>query len=196
MRWTLVIILAMITLLTGYTVWPIYGLYRIASAVETRNSAALQELIDFPSLRASLAHQIADAHRKKLTSKSASSSERSECPLTAGVGATVVDALLAKIIFNPERLLDLLGKGRVSADLSPPGLEAPFTANSLGSACQTWLNSDYSGRTFYVDVPVDSPSDQRFRIRLRLVHWDWKLSGLDLPESMITHLTQELTRLN
>ncbi|MGE5165668.1 MAG: DUF2939 domain-containing protein, partial [Sphingobacteriales bacterium] len=49
MRWTLVIILAMITLLTGYTVWPIYGLYRIASAVETRNSAALQELIDFPS---------------------------------------------------------------------------------------------------------------------------------------------------
>jgi hypothetical protein len=196
MRWTLIIFLAMIPLLTGYTVWPIYGLYRIASAVETRNSAALQELIDFPSLRASLAHQIADAHRKKLTSKSASSSERSESPLTAGVGATVVDALLAKIISNPQRLLDLLGKGWGSADLSPPGLEAPFTANSLGSAWQTWLNSDYSGRNFYVDVPVDSPSDQRFRIRLRLVHWDWKLSGLDLPESMITHLTQELTRRN
>ncbi|MGE5770790.1 MAG: DUF2939 domain-containing protein [Hyphomicrobiales bacterium] len=196
MRWIVVIILAMIPLLTGYTVWPIYGLYRIASAVETRNSAALQELIDFPSLRASLAHQIADAHRKKLTSKSASSSERSESPLTAGVGATVVDALLAKIISNPQRLLDLLGKGWGSADLSPPGLEAPFTANSLGSAWQTWLNSDYSGRNFYVDVPVDSPSDQRFRIRLRLVHWDWKLSGLDLPESMITHLTQELMRRN
>ena len=194
MRWTLVIVLAMITLLTGYTVWPIYGLYRIASAVETRNSAALQELIDLPSLRVSLAQQIAGTRLKKLPGSSADSSER---PVTAGVAGTIADAMLAKIIFNPERLLDLLGKGWVSADPSPPtGLEAPFTANSLGSAWQTWLNSDYSGRNFYVAVPVDRPSDQRFRVRLRLVHWVWKLSGLDLPESMITHLTQELTRQN
>jgi len=197
MRWTLVIILAMIILLTGYTVWPIYGLYRIASAVETRNSAVLQELIDFPSLRVSLARQIANANLKKLTGKSADSGERSESPVTTGVGATIADAMLAKIIFNPERLLDLLGKGWVFADPSPPsGLAAPFTANSLGSAWQTWLNSDYSGRTFYVVVPVDRPPDERFRVQLRLVHWDWKLSGLDLPESMITHLTQELMRRN
>ena len=102
----------------------------------------------------------------------------------------------AKIILNPERFLDLLGKGSVSADPLPSGLAAPFAANSLGSAWQTWLNSEYSGRNFYVAVPVDRPSDQRFGVRLRLVHWDWKLSGLDLPESMIMHLTQELTRRN
>jgi hypothetical protein len=181
----------MMTLLTGYTVWPIYGLYRVASAVETRNSAALQELIDLPSLRVSLAQQIADAHLKKLTGASADSSER---PVTTGVGGTIADAMLAKIIFNPERLLDLLGKGWVSAEPPPPsGLAAPFAANSLGSVWQTWLNSDYSGRNFYVAVPVDGLPDQRFRIRLRLVQWVWKLSGLDLPETTITHLTQELT---
>src|SRR5512139_851370 len=140
MRWILVIILAMIPLLTGYTVWPIYGLYRIASAVETRNSAALQELIDFPSLRASLAQQIANAHLKKLTSKSAGSSERSESPVTAGVGATIADAMLAKIIFNPERLLDLLGKGWGSADPSPPtGLAAPFTGQRMADLAQLGL---------------------------------------------------------
>jgi hypothetical protein len=191
MRWIIAVtVLATITLLTGYTVWPIYGLYRIASAVETRNSAALQELIDFPFLRASLAQQIAG----KLTDTSTDTSER---PVTAGIGGTIADAMLAKIILNPERLLDLLGKGWVSADPPPPsGFAAPFAANSLGSAWQTWLNSDYSGRNFYVAVPVDRPSDQRFRVRLTLVHWDWKLSGLDLPESMITHLTQELTRRN
>ena len=103
--------------------------------------------------------------------------------------------MLAKIILNPDRLLDLLGKGSVSADPSPPsGLAAPFAANSLGSAWQTWLNSDYNGRNFYVSVPVDRPSDERFRVRLRLVHWDWKLSGLDLPESMAMDLAQELAR--
>jgi hypothetical protein len=175
----------LIVLLAAYTVWPIYDLYRIASAVETRNPAALQELVDFPSLRASLAKQILDAY-PKLTGKSAGLSERSGS-LVAGFG-------LAKIL-HPERLLDLLGKGSADTDPSPPsGLAAPLTANSFGSAWQIWLNSDYSGRNFYVAVPVDRPSDQRFRVRLRLIHWDWKLLALDLPESMRTHLAQELAR--
>ena len=126
MRWTLVIILALIILLAGYTVWPFYGLYRIASAVETRNSAALQELVDFPSLRGSMAQQVADAHLK-LTGKSADTSEGTRS-MGSRVGAMVADALLAKIILNPERLLDLLGKGLVSANPSPP-------ARSCGSLC-------------------------------------------------------------
>jgi len=193
MRWTLVTILAMATLLAGYTVWPIYGLYRIASAVETRNSVALQELIDFPSLRASVAGQIAGAH-PKLTGKSAESRDGSRS-LESRFGAMIADALLAKIIFNPERLLDLLGKGSISADPSrSSGLAAPLAANSLGSAWQTWLNSDYSGRNFYVAVPVDRPFDQRFGIRLRLIDWEWRLSGLDLPERMATDLAEELAR--
>ena len=191
MRWTLVIILALIILLAGYTVWPFYNLYRIASAVETRNSVALQELVDFPSLRASMARQVADAYLK-LIGKSVDSDEGRR-GLNARFGSVIADAMLAEIILNPERLLDLLGKGSVSAEPSPPsGLSAPFAANSLGSAWQTWLNSDYSGRSFYVAVPVDRPLDQRFRVRLRLVHWNWKLSGLDLPESMAMDLAQEL----
>ena len=117
----LIIILALIVLLAAYTVWPIYDLYRIASAVETRNSTALQELVDFPSLRASLAKQIVDAY-PKLTGKSAGLSERS--------GSLVTGFGLAKIL-NPERLLDLLGKGSADfeqfrqrmADLAQLGLQ-------------------------------------------------------------------------
>ena len=148
---------------------------------------------DFPSLRASMAQQVADAHLK-LTGKSADTSEGTRS-MGSRVGAMVADALLAKIILNPERLLDLLGKGLVSANPSPPpGLAAPFAANNLSSVWQTWLNSDYSGANFYVAVPVDRPLDQRFGVRLRLVDWDWKLSGLDLPESMAMDLAQEIAR--
>jgi hypothetical protein len=182
MRWIVLIIVPLIVLLAGYTVWPIYDLYRIASAVETRNLATLQELVDFPSLRVSLIKQIRDAYRKQ-TDKSASS-ERS-------VGAAVgwVQTI------HPERLLDLLGKGSVSTASLQSSLAAPFAASSFGSPWQIWLNSDYSGRTFYVTVPVDRPSDQRFRIRLRLVRWDWKLLALDLPESTKTHLVEELAKV-
>jgi len=183
MRWIVVIILALIVLLTVYTVWPIYDLYRLASAVETRNPASLRELVDFPSLRASLIKQILDTDRKR-ADKSVVRSES----LATGIG-------WAKIL-HPDRLLDLLGKGSVSTDpVLRSSLTAPFAPNNLDSAWQIWLNSDYSGRTFYVTVPVDRPSDQRFRIRLRLVHWDWKLLALDLPESTKMHLVQELARV-
>jgi|SRR5215475_5631977 len=178
MRWIGVIILALIVLLTGYTVWPIYDLYRLASAVETRNPAALRELVDFPSLRASLIKQVLDADRKR-ADKSVARSES----LATGIG-------WAKTL-HPERLLDLLRKGSVSTELRS-NLAAPFAPNSLGSPWQIWLNSDYSGRTFYVTVPVDRPSDQRFRIRLRLVFWRWKLLALELPEDTKMHLFQEL----
>ena len=114
MRWTLVIILALIILLAGYTVWPFYNLYRIASAVETRNSVALQGLVDFPSLRASMARQVADAYLK-LIGKSVDLDEGRR-GLNARFGSVIADAMLAGIILNPERLLDLLGKGSVSAD--------------------------------------------------------------------------------
>jgi hypothetical protein len=74
-------------------------------------------------------------------------------------------------------------------------LAAPFAPSSFGSPWQIWLNSDYSGRTFHVTVPVDRPSDQRFRIRLRLIHWDWKLQALELPESTKAQLIEELERV-
>jgi hypothetical protein len=183
MRWIVVIILALIVVLTVYTVWPIYDLYRLASAVETRNPASLRELVDFPSLRASLIKQILDTDRKR-ADKSVVRSES----LATGIG-------WAKTL-HPDRLLDLLGKGSVSTDPALRStLTAPFEPNNLGSAWQIWLNSDYSGRTFYVTVPVDRPSDKRFRIRLRLVHWNWKLLALDLPESTKMHLVQELARV-
>ena len=68
----------------------------------------------------------------KLIGKSADSSEGSRS-LESRFGAMIADAMVAKIILNPERLLDLLGKGSVSADPSPPsGLAAPFAPNSLG----------------------------------------------------------------
>jgi Protein of unknown function (DUF2939) len=182
MRWIVLIILALIVLLAGYTVWPIYDLYRIASAVETRNLVALQELVDFPSLRVSLIKQIT-AYRKQ-TDKS-DSGERS-------VGAAVGWARLS----HPERLLELLRKGSVSTDPSlRSSLATPFAPSSFGSPWQIWLNSDYSGRTFYVTVPVDRPSDQRFRIRLRLVHWDWKLLALELPESTKAHIIEEFAKM-
>src|SRR4029078_3211560 len=103
---------------------------------EARNSAALQELVDIPSLRSSMARQIADAHLK-LTGKSPDTSAGTR-RMGLRAGAMVADALLAKIILNPERLLDLLGKGLVSDNPSPPsGLAGPFPPHKFCTARYT-----------------------------------------------------------
>src|SRR5262245_60423396 len=42
--WSLLFVL----LLGAHGAWPLFGLYRLASAVESRNAALLSQLIDFP----------------------------------------------------------------------------------------------------------------------------------------------------
>jgi Protein of unknown function (DUF2939) len=118
MLWIVVIILALIVVLTVYTVRPTYDLYRLASAVETRNAAAF--LVDFPSLRASLIKQVLDTDRKR-ADKSVVRSES----LATGIGwpkhSTQTDCLicLARDRYRPiqrcGRVLPHLLRRKVSA---------------------------------------------------------------------------------
>src|SRR6516225_8207661 len=55
---------AFVILLAGYTIWPLYGVYKIGTVVQARNAAGLSELINFPRLRRSLAEQIVAEYLK------------------------------------------------------------------------------------------------------------------------------------
>ena len=68
MRWGLWTTVVLIVLLVAYFAWPLVGFYSLASAVESRNAAALAERVDFPSLRRSLSQQVI-AEYLKLTGK-------------------------------------------------------------------------------------------------------------------------------
>ena len=58
--------------------------------------------------------------------------------------------------------------------------ELPSVA--LGSVWAAWLSSDYGIGRFSIGVPVSSPSAEQFRIRMELLQWRWKLTGVGLPE--------------
>ena len=58
MRWALWMTVAIVVLLAVYIASPLVALHSIASAVESRDAAALVERIDFKSLRRSLTKQI------------------------------------------------------------------------------------------------------------------------------------------
>jgi hypothetical protein len=193
MRKTIAWFLILAILLAAYTVWPLIGLYRLASAVEARNAARLGDLIDFPSLRRSLAEQVIATYLK-LTGKDAGLGKFTQA-MVVGVTASVVDPVVDRMI-NPASMIDLLSKGSVGEGIAVPANTAPLTAASLDSVWRTWLDSEYSFRNFYARLPPDAEPAQRFRLMLRVTAWKWQLTRIDLPEHVRVLLAQEVIKAN
>jgi len=186
MRTTIAWFLVIAILRAAYAAWPLTGLSRLASAGETRNAARLAARVDFPSLRRSLAEQVIATYLR-LTGKDAGLGKFTQ-GMVIGVTASAVDPIVDRMI-NAESMIELLSKGSVGAGMSINA--APVTAASLDSVWQTWLDSEYSFRNFYVRLPPHAEPAQRFRLMLRVTAWTWRLTRIDLPESVRILLAQE-----
>ena len=109
MRWTLWIAVVLVVVLSAYAIWPVVGFYRIASAVDSRDAAALTQRVDFPSLRKSLTKQLIATYleltgqKKKLGLLGNS--------IAMGIGGSIADPIVARLV-NAETLLGLLTKGQ------------------------------------------------------------------------------------
>jgi Protein of unknown function (DUF2939) len=131
MRWGLWIAGVSILLLAAYLTWPLVGFYRIASAVEANNAAALAERVEFPSLRRSLAQQVV-AEYLKLTGKERKLG-RFRTGIVSGVGASLAEPVIAQFL-NAETLLDFLNKGSVKDGAKVSNAIAPFSGSSWPNA--------------------------------------------------------------
>jgi hypothetical protein len=47
-------------------------------------------------------------------------------------------------------------------------------------------------RNLLVSLPPDAPSEQQFRLRLRLVRTTWKLIGIELPDALLRRAIRDL----
>ena len=65
---------------------------------------------------------------------------------------------------------------------------------ALSSGWQTWWASEYGLGDYYLHLPPGKPVDEQFVVRLSLKEWQWKLSGIDLPEPMRMQLAQEIIK--
>jgi hypothetical protein len=73
--------------------------------------------------------------------------------------------------------------------------------SSYGELRAPWMgpNSPSLAVRLYANVvaslpPKNSNADQ-FRAQLRLINWQWRIVGLDLPEDLKEHLAKELVKL-
>lgn len=191
MRWTLRIAAILAVLLVAYAIWPVVGFYRIASAIEARDAAALSKRVDFHALRKNLTKQIVATYLE-LTGKEKKLGLLGKT-IAIGLGTSYAEPIVARLI-NEETLLDLLSKGNAGGEAKIPAELAPFSKSALKSGWTTWLHSEYRGDDYYVSLPPDKPADKQFKVKLSLSRWQWKLAGIDLPQPLRIQLAKELEK--
>ena len=173
----------------AYCAWPLVGAAQLAAAAEQGNAAAAMDRVDLPSLRKSLAHQIVRAYLKQNGRyQKLSVTERG---LAGSVGMTVADSLLRDVL-TPENITSLLDKGRVAQGSAGDLMRLPHFSEVFRSIpLRVITNSYFDGLTSFVVV---SDEAGEYGVHLRLSGTVWKLSGLDIPESLSDRLAREVLR--
>src|SRR4026208_1558871 len=101
-RWGRWIVVALILFVGAFFIWPLVGVYVIASAVEAKNATALAERVEFSLLRRSLTQQVI-AEYLTLTGKDQKLG-RFKSGIATGVGAALAEPVVAEFL-NAETLL-------------------------------------------------------------------------------------------
>ncbi|GEL42135.1 hypothetical protein MEX01_27260 [Methylorubrum extorquens] len=183
MRWWLIPLLAVVAWF-AYTLTPFWSLYGFAAAVQAGDAAAVEQRVNFRTLRLSLARQISAA--VKADSNALDPRERQRiADAAAAVALPIMESAL-----TPKAVIDLLDDGwPQGADLAAPagrherrdGLRIP----DLKRLLRYYLAADMRGfRSVLVAVPPDRPRHEQFRIRLRLRDWGWRLVDIELSDDL------------
>jgi len=172
----------------AYFAWPPASLYGLALAVQARDVAGVDQRVDIPRIRRSLAFQVVTTY-SEMTSKKTNSLLGQ---IMLGGATTIADALLANLV-TPEALIDLLGRGNFQSALplaigtTPVLSTAPF--HDLWSLL---ANSDFAIVRYHVRLPFDQPAADQFRFQLRLSGARWRLIEVELPQQLRRQLAQSL----
>lgn len=207
-RWWLAV-LAVVLLWVAYGISPYVALYRLSQAVQARDAAAVAQRVNFRTLRLSLTKQALAAAVNGISARR-DLSPRERTILTEASGA-LAEPLVESLV-TPETLIDLLDDGwPVRAGLArdggtreaapgdttaaaPKGNGLGLHASTLGQLFALFRSAEPRGfRGMVVSYPPDRPIENRFRLRLRLRGWTWRLVDLELPGALRERISQRLT---
>src|SRR3954464_14288358 len=206
MRWMLRIGIGLGLAWLVFLASPFVALHGLGRAVETRDVEAVRARGNFRAPRLSRLKQVIGVYLDERAGRALGSAERQ---LAADAGATAADPIVAQLL-TPEAIIELLnegwpkGLGGSAAAEAPAGQEAPpakpgdivetMRVASLRGAVRLFRQSELRGfRNLLVSLPPDAPSEQQFRLRLRLVRTTWKLIGMELPDALRGRAIRDLS---
>jgi hypothetical protein len=87
-------------------------------------------------------------------------------------------------IVNPENLAQLLRDGTVSSELGPVSFRFGNLPSTFNVAWKAWLSSEYWFNRFSIWLPPGASAIDQFRLRMQLLQWRWKITGIELPKNL------------
>ena len=189
MRKTIATLVVLGLILIGYTAWPLYDLFVLVRAIETRDVGTVTRHVYFDRVRISLTDQIVAAYVRR-TGIQMSPLARS----MAAAALSIADPVVKKLI-SPEALSELLAVGwPVAVVPDPPPGTIGITRSTMGTIWQVFANSEYGLGRFEVAAPAALPPQQRFGLTFRLLQWRWRLVAVTLPENIQNLLADEFIK--
>jgi hypothetical protein len=193
MRWTGRLFVALIVIWAIYFFSPYVALYRLAAAIEAKDIAAIEQRVNFPAVRTSLAKQLIPAYLIATGRESELKGARGQA--VVGLGATIADPLIARYL-SPAALSGLLEDPQFGSGQAR-GAGGGIRLSSLGDAWRLFVTAESRGfRAVSFLLPVDKPANEQFRLQLRIKRFGWRLVGIELPPPVVQRLVQELVKSN
>src|SRR6266480_904675 len=112
MRKTIATVVVLSLILIGYTAWPLYDLFVLVRAIETRDVGTVTRHVYFDSVRISLTNQVVAAYVRRTGIQMG--------PLRQNIAAAAIADPVVKKLVSPEALTELLAVGWPITVLSDP----------------------------------------------------------------------------
>jgi Protein of unknown function (DUF2939) len=189
MRKAIAIIAALAVVWIGYTAWPIYDLFVLVRAVDSRDLGTVTQHVYFDRIRASFTNQIVAAYLRRTGTEITPRARQ-----MAAIGISIADPVVRKLI-SPEALADLLSAGwPVTVVPDPAPGTIGISSNTVGTIWQVFGAAEYGVARFEVSAPAELSSAHRFRLTFQLLNWRWRLVGITLPEHIQNVLADEVLK--
>ncbi len=186
MRYTIRVLAVLALVWISYLAWPIYDLFVLIRAVESRDVGVVTNGVYFDAVRISLTNQVVDAYLRRAGIQIG--------PLRRNMAAAAIAYPVVEKLISAEAVSELLTAGWPTPVLPAPPGTVGITTDTIGTIWQVFANSEYGFARFEVAAPAGLPRQRRFRLKFRLLQWRWRLVGIIIPEHIVNLLSDELAR--
>lgn len=195
MRWWTLPVLAILGWFV-YTLTPFYALYDLARVVQAHDVEAVEQRVNFRTLRLSLVRQMTATARSAIAADPSLDARERQRLNDAALGISLA---LAESTVTAKTVTDLLDNGWPEAlEGTKPESAARsrgLRIDGLGRLFSYYLASEMRGfRTVVIVVPPDAPRADQLRLRLRLRGSVWRLIDIEVTDALRERVAQKLTK--
>jgi hypothetical protein len=186
MRYTIRVLAVLALVWISYFAWPIYDLFVLIRAVESRDVGVVTNGVYFDAVRISLTNQVVDAYLRRAGIQIG--------PMRRNMAAAATAYPVVEKLISAQAVSELLTAGWPTPVLPAPPGTVGITTDTIGTIWQVFANSEYGFARFEVAAPAGLPRQRRFRLKFRLLQWRWRLVDITLPENIQNLLGDELIK--